>query len=82
MKKQWTVLLLRPDFVASEFGHDTYCTHVEAKTPSEALRISQEEACITDELDVAQDRDSYYCLFCVEGHVHDYTDGSGGVVDP
>jgi len=80
--KKWTVLLLRPDYIAGTFGHDTYCGHVEAKTPSEALRISQEDACWTDNITKDEHRDDYYCLSCVEGHHQDYVDGSGGVVDP
>lgn len=30
MKTQWTVVLLRPDYIAEEYGEDTYVAHVEA----------------------------------------------------
>ena len=35
--KKWTVLLLRPDYLAEIFGHDTFRAFVEAETPAEAL---------------------------------------------
>lgn len=76
MSKPYTVLLLRPDYVAETFGHDTFCTHVMGETPASALIAARKEACSADESDNPED---YHCLFCVDGHVLGYQDGMGGV---
>jgi hypothetical protein len=76
IKTNWTVLLLRPDYVASEFGHDTLLEHVMATTPPEALQSAQENACIRDDTKSPED---YYCLLCTHGHLQDLSDGHGGV---
>ena len=75
IKNKWTVLLLRPDYVASEFGHDTLLVHVMATTPTEALSMAQAEACLIDRTETPED---YYCLLCTHGHLPDFSDGHGG----
>ena len=77
--KPYTVLLLRPDYVANTFGHDTFCVHTVAASTVAALTAARAAACETDEQDVPED---YYCLFCTDGHVVDYQDGAGGVHAP
>lgn len=77
--KQWKVLLLRPDYAAATFGHDTYCAHILAETPKEALWEARQDAIKTDGTSVPED---YYCLSCTEGWTRDYSDGDGGVTGP
>jgi hypothetical protein len=76
MEKPYTILLLRPDYVAATFGHDTFCAHVKGKTREAALAEARAAACAADGQDTPDD---YYCLFCTDGHVVDYQDGAGGV---
>ena len=44
--KDYSVLLLYPDYLAAEFGHDTFFADVEASTPSEATEKAQVEAAV------------------------------------
>jgi hypothetical protein len=67
---KYTVLLLRPDYVADTFGQDTFCAHVEGDTAEAALAAARAEAC---EADGQDDPEDYYCLFCTDGHVADHT---------
>lgn len=78
MKKLYTILLLRPDDVATNYGQDTFCAHVEGDTVEAALVEAQQAASSADGNDCPED---YYCLFCTDGHVVDYQDGHGGVSD-
>lgn len=65
-KKPYTVLLLRPDYVAQEFGKDTFCAYIYAKDAQDAVDKARKEACLVDLEDEPED---YYCLFCTPGHV-------------
>ena len=44
----YTVLLLRPDYIADEFGKDTYLAHVVANGAAEAQKLAQAEAWDSD----------------------------------
>lgn len=44
----YTVLLLRPDYVADTFGQDTYMTHVSALSVAAAQAAAQQEAAQCD----------------------------------
>jgi hypothetical protein len=35
--KWYTVILLYPDYVAEEYGHETYMTSIEAESPEDAV---------------------------------------------
>lgn len=59
----FTVLLLRPDYEADEFGQDTYLTYVFADGAQEAVTKAREEVRAQD-----QDPFDYHCLFCTTGH--------------
>ena len=60
-ESDWTVLLLRPDYVAEDFGHDTLTLHVKAVTEACAAEAAQKRAY---ELDGTDEPADYYCLFC------------------
>jgi hypothetical protein len=71
---KFTVLLLRPDHVANNFGQDTWVSHVEADTPGGAVVSAQEIAYWTDhEEGDGGSADDYHPLFVVEGHLSDLT---------
>lgn len=68
--KPYTVLLLYPDYLAVDFGSDTYLAHVLAPTVEDAQRIAQVgavEALQTDP-DWASD---FFVLAVFEGHLED-----------
>lgn len=74
MTHKFTVLLLRPDYLADEFGKDT-CTSfvcIDEDDPDQAFLAAQQEA-LSRDLDEAQalhtDPDDYYPLFVCRGHI-------------
>ena len=75
--KQYTVLLLYPDYAADEFGKETYLAWVEAESPEDAVLTAQEEA-IPPWADPPGNYDpeegaGFYPLLVVEGHLSDLT---------
>ena len=68
--KPYTVLLLRPDYVADTYGHDTFCAHVEGLTVADALAAARAAVCEADGQETPED---YHCLFCTAGHVIDHS---------
>jgi len=69
---KYTVLLLRPDYIADTFGQDTYMDHVEATTPAGAVDETRTRAIA---LDYGEDKDeaipeAYFVLAVFAGH-HD-----------
>lgn len=77
---KYTVLLLRPDYVASEFGKDTYLAHVVAAGGvAQAQAFGQIEAWgsdneTDDDADPANHGD-YHVLFVALGHLTDLSVG-------
>jgi len=70
--KRYTVLLMRPDYVADGFGEDTYLAHVRAETPTAAITLAQQEVAKLDDLDGVQAVD-YHPLITLEGRHNDTT---------
>jgi hypothetical protein len=64
--KRYTVLLLRPDYVADGFGEDTYLAHVRAETLTAAITLAQQEVAKLDDIDGVQAAD-YYPLITTKG---------------
>lgn len=76
---KYTVLLLRPDYMTSDFGQDTYLAHVEADSVAEAQALAQHEAYRSDVPPDDDDHDGsaclgYYVLLVVGGHATDLTE--------
>lgn len=76
----YTVLLLRPDYIADEFGKDTYLAHVVANGPALAAEKAQMEAWVTDnggpdeiENDADGEPSDYCVLFATLGHHENLT---------
>ena len=64
----YTVLVLRPDYMATNYGQDTFLAHVEATGPAQAQRMARREAAAADRSEVSSE--DYYILLLIEGH-HD-----------
>lgn len=71
--KTYTVILLRPDYIAGTFGQDTYMTSLEAESVEDAEKLAQMEAF---ELDIPQEdrgdydddaSDGYFVIAVIEG---------------
>lgn len=62
----YTVLLLRPDYVADVYGQDTYMAWCKGDSVEEAIRRAQWEVAAIDEVD---DLDDYFVLAVFEGHL-------------
>lgn len=76
LESDWTVLLLKPDYAADEFGHDTLELHVEAVTEACAVKAARK---LAREIDETGEPEDYYCLFCARGVVHNLAyDGEVG----
>jgi hypothetical protein len=74
--KTYTVLLLRPDYVADDYGTDTYMTHVDAPTVAAAQAAAQREAVLMDyspqdepidEEEILEHMPDYAVLMVIEG---------------
>ena len=76
--KPYTVLLLRPDYVADVFGQDTFMDHVMAEDAEGAQAVAQQTAWDTDnegsdpdDHDRLGESQAYYVLAVFEGHIRD-----------
>lgn len=69
---KYTVLLLRPDYIADEFGKDTYLAHVTAAGVAAAQTTAQLDAWVADGGPDENDCcDDYHVLFVAEGYIND-----------
>jgi hypothetical protein len=77
---KYTVLLLRPDYMASQ-SDDTYLAHVEAETVEDAAVRAQIEAHESDNVDNGDGEEvtgsslDYAVLFITTGHLDDLSAG-------
>ena len=69
--KKYTVLLLRPDYVADGFGTDTYLAQVEADSAEAAVLAAQAEVMALDDIDL--NPGDYHPLITIEGWHDDIT---------
>lgn len=74
--KNYTVLVLRPDYLADPYGEDTYMAHVAAEEVSEAQHLACKEANLVDTPVLSSDHDpdsagDYFVLAVFEGHLAD-----------
>lgn len=67
---KYSVLLLRPDYIACTFGHDTYYTHVVARNAKMAVRAARRDVCEADGQATGAAID-YYVLLVLAGHRKD-----------
>ena len=73
--KEYTVLLLYPDYVADEFGKETYLSWVEAESPEQAMAKAQKMvwAANTYGEDDPLVPDDFHPLMVIHGHHRDLT---------
>ena len=69
--KPYTVLLLYPDYLADQYGLDTYLAHVDAENHAKAIRKAQVQALRAQGAYAVASADDFYPLFCTEGHHND-----------
>lgn len=66
--RPYTVLLLRPDYIAEPYGQDAYLAHVFADSPDDAITAAQIEAWNEDKGDDAGESwTDYNVLLIIEG---------------
>lgn len=65
--KKYTVILLYPDFLASNYGQEIYTAWVEGMNPDHAIAKAELEAS-SDNFHEAGPGD-WYCLACFQGHI-------------
>lgn len=71
---KYTVLLLLPDYMAEDFGTDTYLAWVEARGPTSAVRAAQDQASDQHQKEGAECRAAdYQPLLVAEGEIYDIT---------
>ena len=75
MKKPYSVLLLYPDYIADEFGKETYLAWVEAESPEQAVGEAQRMAWIDNNQgeDDCLHPDDFFPLITIQGHHGDLT---------
>lgn len=66
---EYTVILLRPDYIADEFGKDVFHTFVMAHSADDAVCKAQEAAADADDSGGGCEPDDYYPLFVCRGRV-------------
>ena len=66
--RKFTVILMRPDYLAEEFGKDNCIAHVRAQDHEQAVRFAQADVDIADG-HAAQDTEDYYPLAVFPGHI-------------
>uniref|UniRef100_A0A6M3XLK9 Uncharacterized protein n=1 Tax=viral metagenome TaxID=1070528 RepID=A0A6M3XLK9_9ZZZZ len=68
----YTVLLLYPDYIADEFGKETYLAHVMAQSAREAVTQAQENA-LVDNGRTNEDPEDFHVLLTICGYWNDLT---------
>lgn len=71
--RKYSVLLLVPDYLAENYGVETYLAWVTAETPGAAVRKGKIEARNEVGNEQVDDHDDFQCLLCCNGHVDDMT---------
>lgn len=73
--KKFTVLLMRPEYTADNYGEDTYMTHVVAESVAAAQKLAQKEAFGADDCEeeegYSDNHIDYSVLMVIEGHHND-----------
>lgn len=68
--KKWTVILLYPDYMAENYGQETYMTSVDARTPKSAVRKARAEVTGDGESEL-QDPTDLFVIAVIEGEHRD-----------
>lgn len=65
--KPYSVLLLYPDYVANDFGSDTFYDFVKAKSVEDAIAKARKRCIKTNNLSL-NDEEDLHVLLVTEGH--------------
>ena len=65
--KPYSVLLLYPDYISDNFGHETYYDFVGARGVKSAIKEARRRCIATNDLDL-DSPDDLHALLVVEGH--------------
>jgi hypothetical protein len=68
MRRNYSVLLLYPDYLSENYGQETYFTHVKSKTPEDAVEAARENAFIANKKS-ANDPHDFLPLAVMRGHI-------------
>lgn len=66
----YSVLLLYPDYIANNYGQETYFTHIEATRPADAAKFAQCQLALEFD-DGGGAPDDFFVLLVIEGHHSD-----------
>ena len=71
-KRKFTILVLKPDYIADAFGQDTFLAYVEAHSVDMAQSMAQVQAsnadCASEEERADANPEDYHILAVFEGH--------------
>lgn len=80
--RYYTVILLRPDYMASNYGQDTWMQAVKAKDPEEAVKLARGECLLADNEGFDEDDgdfhgspDDYFVIAVIRGRHADLNPG-------
>ena len=65
--REFTVLLLYPDYLANNYGQDTYMTCVNARSVAQAIKKAQKNAATDNETKPGRPED-FYVLCVIAGN--------------
>lgn len=79
---KYSVLLLYPDYVAENYGQDTFYDLVEANTPAEAVAKARMTAlkCADKNDTWINDPEDFFLQLLIEGHHMALSDGCGKLI--
>ena len=72
--RSYSVLLLYPDYMAENYGQDTFLTTVKAQGPEQALEQARQEAAESYGNSELQDPQDMHLLLLCEGEITDIKD--------
>jgi hypothetical protein len=67
----YTVVLLTPDYLADNFGQDTYMAHVVATSPAEAIAKARTDVCTARKHEDEEDGNNYFVIAVFVGELED-----------
>lgn len=78
----YTVILMRPDYMTSNYGQDTWTEAVKARDPEEAVKLARFECHLADNEGLARDDtdffgspDDYFVIAVIRGKHDDLNPG-------
>lgn len=80
--RAYTVILLRPDYIATQYGQDTWMGPVKARDPQEAVKLARGECWLVDTEGMEDDPEDtlpaltdYFVIAVIRGKHNDLNPG-------